>query len=144
MDFKKLIETRFADPVTTIDLSNNYVCIGSAMGRISFYDIQNDKNQVFSDSQPEIVRGISHSESGDKIYVSIGDIFCHIFEASTLNWIEKWVIVDDVDMDGQIHRNNCEKAYTMTYKHYNCILAIQLSQGKSKIYQYLFYRLKWI
>ena len=37
--FKKLIETRFADPVTALELSDKHVCIGSAMGRLSFFDI---------------------------------------------------------------------------------------------------------
>jgi hypothetical protein len=62
--------------VTALDVSNKHVCIGSAMGRISFYDIPNDKDIVISDSQPEIVRGISHSENGDSIFISIGDISC--------------------------------------------------------------------
>ena len=37
--FKTMIETRFADPVTAIDLSSRQVCLGSAMGRIAFYNI---------------------------------------------------------------------------------------------------------
>jgi hypothetical protein len=35
----KLIETRFADPVTALDISGKYVCFGSAMGRVAFYSI---------------------------------------------------------------------------------------------------------
>ena len=42
MDFEKLIETRFADPVTALDLSSQYVCHGSAMGRIGFYCIKDN------------------------------------------------------------------------------------------------------
>ena len=48
--FKKLIETRFADPITALDLSCKHVCFGSAMGRIAFYDIVNGKDIVVSDS----------------------------------------------------------------------------------------------
>ena len=61
--FKKMIETRFADPVTALDLSLRHVCFGSAMGRIAFYDIQNNKDIVVSDSQPEIVRGVSKTKA---------------------------------------------------------------------------------
>jgi hypothetical protein len=57
--FKKIIETRFADPVTALDLSARHVCLGSAMGRIAFYNIPGDKDIVISDSQPELVRGVS-------------------------------------------------------------------------------------
>ena len=48
--FKKMIETRFADPVTALDLSSRHVCFGSAMGRIAFYDIVSNKDIVVSDS----------------------------------------------------------------------------------------------
>jgi hypothetical protein len=48
--FKKLIETRFADPVTALDLSLKHVCFGSAMGRIAFYNIPDQKDIVISDS----------------------------------------------------------------------------------------------
>ena len=58
MKFCKLIETRFADPITALDLSRKYVCYGSAMGRIAFYSINEDKDNTLSDSQPELIRGI--------------------------------------------------------------------------------------
>lgn len=48
--FKKQIDTRFADPITSLDLSSRHVCLGSAMGRITFYDIINNKDIVISDS----------------------------------------------------------------------------------------------
>jgi hypothetical protein len=58
MKFEKLIETRFADPITAIDLSRRYVCHGSAMGRIVFYSIREDKDIALSDSYPELIRGV--------------------------------------------------------------------------------------
>lgn len=76
MKFLKLIETRFADPITAIDLSLKYVCHGSAMGRIAFYDIKEQRDIVLFDSQPELVRGISHSNNGDDLFISIGDVSC--------------------------------------------------------------------
>ena len=74
--FEHLIETRFADPITCLDLSRRYVCHGSAMGRIAFYSIHEQKDVALSDSQPELIRGITHSEKGEHIFVSIGDISC--------------------------------------------------------------------
>jgi hypothetical protein len=59
MNFQKLIETRFADPVTALDISARYICYGSAMGRIAFYNIKDDKDLALSDSQPELIRGVS-------------------------------------------------------------------------------------
>ena len=54
-----MLETRFADPITAVDLSLRHVCFGSAMGRMAFYDIRMDKDIVLSDSQPELIRGVS-------------------------------------------------------------------------------------
>lgn len=48
--FEKLIETRFADPITALDLSLKWVCYGSAMGRIAFYSIKEGKDIALSDS----------------------------------------------------------------------------------------------
>ena len=50
MNFLKLIETRFADPVTAIDISERYICHGSAMGRIAFYSLKDDKDITLADS----------------------------------------------------------------------------------------------
>jgi len=46
------------------------------MGRIAFYDMQQGVELVLFDSQPELIRGISHSASGDDLYISIGDVSC--------------------------------------------------------------------
>jgi hypothetical protein len=50
MKFEKLIDTRFADPVTALDLSAKYVCYGSAMGRIAFWSIYDEKDITLTDS----------------------------------------------------------------------------------------------
>jgi hypothetical protein len=96
MKFLKLIETRFADPITALDLSLKYVCFGSAMGRIAFYDIMDKKELVLYDSQPELIRGISHTKNGQKIYISIGDLCFHSLDAETLASREPTYIVEDV------------------------------------------------
>ena len=97
MKFLKLVETRFADPVTALDLSNKYVCFGSAMGRIAFFSIPEKKELVLFDSQPELIRGISHSPSGHKIYVAIGDLCFHSLDAETLASEEPTYIVEDME-----------------------------------------------
>lgn len=76
LQFVKLVSSRFADPLTAVDLSQKYVCYGSAMGRIAFYDMEERKELVLFDSQPELIRGISHSATGADIYISIGDVSC--------------------------------------------------------------------
>lgn len=88
MKFEKLIDSRFADPITALELSTKYVCYGSAMGRIAFYDIKNDKDIALTDSQPELIRGISYSSKGDHIFVSIGDISCKRLNGDDLSEVD--------------------------------------------------------
>ena len=127
MEFKKLIRSRFADPLTAIDLSQRYVCHGSAMGRIAFYDMQNDVELVLFDSQPELIRGISHSSTGQDIYISIGDVSCQKLDAQTLRVKDNVLIVDDVDE--RQHKSNCERSYTLLHQQYNCVMTIHMQRG---------------
>lgn len=125
-----MLESRFADPVTAVDLSLRHICFGSAMGRIAFHDIKTDKDYVISESQPELIRGISHSLDGDSIFYSVGDISCSRLDTDTLNTIDFWQIIDDPD--GQSHRDNCERSFTLNHQHYNCVLTIQLQGQQDK------------
>jgi hypothetical protein len=84
MEFVKLIETRFADPITALEVSKKYVSHGSAMGRIAFYDIEEKQDLVLFDCQPELIRGISHSKDGRLIYISIGDVSCQVLDSDRL------------------------------------------------------------
>lgn len=124
MEFLKLIQTRFADPITAIDLSKKYVCHGSAMGRIAFYDIEQKQELVLFDSQPELIRGISHSEVGDNIFISIGDVSCQRLDAITLRVIDNVLIVEDVDE--RSHKANCERSFTLMHRNFNCVLSINM------------------
>lgn len=129
MQFKSLIRTRFADPITAIDLSNKYVCHGSAMGRIAFYDIAKDTSLVLYDSQPELIRGISHSVSGEHIYISIGDVSCQKLNAETLCVEDNVLIVED--LDERAHKMKCERAFTLMRHHFNCVLTINMGDKES-------------
>ena len=120
--FIKQIETRFADPVTAIDLSLKHAAFGSAMGRIAFYDLKADLDYVISDTQPELVRGITHSADGESIYISIGDISCQRYSAENLIQTDFWQVIDDPD--DKAHKENCQRAFTFNYESYNCVMTI--------------------
>ena len=129
MKFLKLIETRFADPITAIDLSLKYVCHGSAMGRIAFYSIEDNRDIVLFDCQPELIRGISHSEEGESIYISIGDVSCQKLHADDLRVLDNVLIVEDVDE--RAHKANCERSFTLMHQHHNCVISINMQDRTS-------------
>ena len=130
MEFLKLIQTRFADPITAIDLSKKYVCHGSTMGRIAFYDIQQKQELVLFDSQPELIRGISHSEQGENIFISIGDVSCQRLDANSLRVIDNVLIVEDVNE--REHKANCERSFTLMHRNFNCVLSINMQDRGNK------------
>ena len=113
VEFKKLIETRFADPVMALDISKRFVGYGSAMGRTAFYSIEFDKETSLAESQPELIRGIDHSEDGDSIYISIGDISCQKLTADELELEDYVQIVED--FDEKAHKNQCERQLTLLH-----------------------------
>eukprot|EP00352_Strombidinopsis_acuminata_P001319 CAMPEP_0176347896 /NCGR_PEP_ID=MMETSP0126-20121128/7437_1 /TAXON_ID=141414 ORGANISM="Strombidinopsis acuminatum, Strain SPMC142" /NCGR_SAMPLE_ID=MMETSP0126 /ASSEMBLY_ACC=CAM_ASM_000229 /LENGTH=234 /DNA_ID=CAMNT_0017696373 /DNA_START=97 /DNA_END=801 /DNA_ORIENTATION=- len=100
------------------------------MGRIAFYNIAENKDCVLSDSQPELVRGISHSEKGDNVYVSIGDVSCQRIHATNLSVLDNVLIVEDVDE--RSHKANCERSFTIAYRHYNCVITINMADKAEK------------
>lgn len=128
LKFQTLIETRFADPVTALDLSLKYVCFGIAMGRISFYSIPDQEERVMFDSQPELIRGISHDAKGNKIWASVGDLAFLSFDGDTLVTEEPTYIVEDVNE--KEHKVNCEQTVTLNKNHMGCIVTVNMSQIK--------------
>jgi hypothetical protein len=69
MSFKKFIETRFADPITAIDISSHHIIYGSAMGRLGIYEIKNDKEMIFLEALPELVRGVRQIDDPNRSHI---------------------------------------------------------------------------
>lgn len=74
MEFLSFREIRFADPVTAIKLSVSHLFYGTAMGRLVFYSCKDKTETVPLEYLQELIRGISHSKDGEKLYISVGDI----------------------------------------------------------------------
>lgn len=84
------------------------------MGRIAFFNIKEGKDTALSDSQPELIRGITHSERGEHIFVSIGDISCQRLNSEDLSVVDYVQIVENIE--DRVHKANCERAFTLAYK----------------------------
>ena len=95
LEFKKFIRTRFGDPITALDLSKKFVCHGSAMGRIAFYNFEQNNEIILAETSAELIRGISHTASGEDIFISIGDVSCMKLNAYDLTVTDTLVLVED-------------------------------------------------
>ena len=57
--------------------------------------------------------------------MSIGDISCQRLFSDDLTVVDYVQIVENIE--DRVHKANCERAYTLSYKHYNCVLTINMS-----------------
>ena len=68
-----LIEIRFADPISAISISTNFLIIGSTMGRITLHSLEDGKTVLISEISTENISGISFSNDEYSFFVAIGD-----------------------------------------------------------------------
>ena len=123
LELKKFVRVRFGDPITALDLSAKFVCHGSAMGRIAFYNIETDTESILAETSSELIRGISHSTSGEDIWISIGDVSCQKLNAYDLTTTDNLMLIEDT---GPNHKPVCERAFTMLHESNNCVLTFDL------------------
>ena len=75
-----LLNTRFGDPITALDMNDQALVYGTALGKISFYSFESKTLTDLIESSEEPVRGIRII--GDlTIYAAIGDLYIIIFRA---------------------------------------------------------------
>ena len=72
------IDIRFADPISAIGMNDNFIIVGSMMGRIALLNLANKKCGLLSELSSENISGIvfedtSSSSLTDICYISIGD-----------------------------------------------------------------------
>jgi len=58
MSFLKLIEIRFADPITAIEFNDKAFLCGSIMGRIVYYNFLEDKEIQITEISEELIREV--------------------------------------------------------------------------------------
>ena len=110
----KFIEIRFADPISSIKLANNFVVTGTMMGRVNLYNITENKIQVLSELNSENIADISYNEKEKSFYVAIGDEEIKIYYVDLLSSesIQNNNSINVYDSDLQ-HTNNCENAFIL-------------------------------
>lgn len=78
------IETRFGDPVLSIDISNNYIVYGSALGQIGIFQIASKEQLLITELAEEGIKGL-HILNENLIYASIGDLYLLVLKKDQNN-----------------------------------------------------------
>ena len=110
----KFLEIRFADPISSLKLVNNYVVTGTMMGRVNLYNIYDGKTYRLSELNSENISDISYNEKEQLFYVGIGDEEIRGYDINTLsensNNEKRTIQVHDTDLQ---HTNKCENAFVL-------------------------------
>ena len=62
--------------------------------------------------------------------MSIGDISCQRLSGEDLGVLDYVQIVENID--DRSHKSNCERAYTLSHQHFNCVLTINMAGKDGK------------
>jgi WD40 repeat protein len=110
----KFLEIRFADPISSLKLVNNYVVTGTMMGRVNLYNIYDGKTYRLSELNSENISDISYNEKEELFYVGIGDEEIRGYDINTLsensNNEKRSIQVHESDLQ---HTNKCENAFVL-------------------------------
>jgi len=106
------------------------VIYGTAMGRLVFYEIKDDKETVPLEYLQELIWGISHSSDGRKIYISVGDIEGIVYFAQDLTPELSVQLIENAD--DQDHKHSCERAFTLLSANMNLVLQIKLKHDEKE------------
>ena len=121
---EKLIEIHFADPISSLKLTNDYMIMGTMMGRISVYDIQNKKIIVLSSLNSENISDISYNDDEKSFYVAVGDEEIKVYKTDNLG-SENFQSINVYETENK-HNQNCENSYLLLSNE--SLFRIQLAQ----------------
>ena len=122
----QFIKIRFADPISSLKLIDDYVFTGSMMGRVNLYNISENKEKNLCELNSENISDISYNEKEKSIYIGIGDEEIRKYDINQLS-IESppYETINVYDSDLQ-HTNNCENAFILLSSE--SLFRIQLPQ----------------
>ena len=120
----KLIPNHFADPISALCLTNDYIMIGTMMGSITLYDIKNQLAISLTELNTENIADISFNQEEKAFLVAIGDEEIKIFR--TFNITSEQPLSINIYDSEMKHNQNCENSYVFLSPYY--LFRIQLGQ----------------
>jgi hypothetical protein len=134
-EFIKILDIRFADPISSLKLENNYVVTGTMMGRVNLYSIDQEKTYRLSELNSENISDISYNKKEELFYVGIGDEEIRGYDIKNLsedsNTEKRSIQVHESDLQ---HTNKCENAFVLlSPESFFRVQLAQIDEGTLKI-----------
>lgn len=122
-----LIETRFADPISSFDMNDKYLVIGTMMGRISVYSFMTKKNILLAEHSSENITGIQFEEDDESFNLVVGDdeILRYQLDTNNNNSLNSCARMKVYQTESE-HSQLCENSFIILHKY--CLFRITLSQ----------------
>lgn len=114
------IETRFGDPILSIDISKQFLVFGSALGQIGLFSSDTGEQFLLTELAEEGVKGVNINDEGH-IFASIGDLYILAFKQNENNeWISERITFENRQHTSIL----CNNTQVLQYKMKICLLAI--------------------
>ena len=136
------IETRFGDPISSININSNFCIIGTMLGRLILFNINTHKITVLLDGSDEEILHINFSSNNNLIS---NDFYCCIGDSNILKYAIKPNLLDNNNpiaslttniknySEDYLHVKDCDNAIVYMTKEIYFMVAIEQIKKKPMI-----------
>ena len=110
--FIEFIETRFGDPISSININSNFCIIGTMLGRLIIFNINTHKTTLLLDGSDEEILNINFASNNNIIS---NDFYCCIGDSSILKYSIKSNLLDS--KNPLVSLTNTIKNYSEEFLH---------------------------
>ena len=129
MSFFSFVEIKFADPISSLALSERYLIAGSVMGRLILTSLIDKKNNILSEFSIENISGIV-LENDESFNVAVGDDEVLRYK---INYYENQLTTENFHQknyeDELFHKSKCEGCYTILAKTHLIMIHLPIAEG---------------
>ena len=136
------IETRFGDPISSININSNFCIIGTMMGKLILYNINKRQSMMLIENSEEEILNINFSSNNNNYS---NDFYCCIGDKSILKYsIKPYLLNNNYPIvtltstinnytDESSHVKDCDNAIVYCCKEIYFIVAIEQLKKKPMI-----------
>ncbi len=126
----EFIDIRYADPISAMDLTNDYLLFGTMLGATKYYNINQKKLIRLSDVQDEFISGVKIYQNN--FYICIGDVKINQYNIDNEQEMRTADIETDNYQDEDDHKKKCDNCLTMLNNNYLIRTYINFPDKKDK------------
>ena len=135
------IETRFGDPISSINLNSNFCIIGTMMGRLILFNINKRQSMMLIESSEEEILNINFSSNNN----NSNDFYCCVGDKSILKYsIKPYLLNNNYPIitltstinnysEESLHIKNCDNAIVYCVKEIFFMVSVEQLKKKPMI-----------